>query len=209
MIPAIITPPTVTELASGVLNVARKASTPPNWPNLQESLVELYVILNEWCDAAAASNEKIEALISVHRTGDPGVQLGGTAYDFGSQTVRLVGNAVADSQRILRPAAPWLQKWSSSKRRTAARRNLGSILTVYAPELIKMFDEAVSSRETWVKWREEELKRWLQNEHSVDEEDQLRGEMRTSLNGLERARDELEAFLNKNYPLGIAEPGSP
>jgi hypothetical protein len=108
----------------------------------------------------------------------------------------------ADAERLLHPGAPWLQKWSKSKRRSAARRSLAGVLTVHAPDLLEGFDSAISERAEWVRWREVEFERWFSADHSVDEEDRLINEMRESLWRLKTARDALGDFVNDNFPLG-------
>jgi hypothetical protein len=203
MIPGISEANSVLNLGSGVLAAARKANAPRDWPKVHESLVELYAILNEWCDTGEASNLEIRRQIMRRRHIVDQSVVEGIFIGNVTQTIHIAGTMNLDSQGLLRPGAPWFQRWSSSKRRSAARRSLASILAVYAPDLIKSFDEAISERTGWVKRRDEELKRWLRETHSIEDEERLLEEMEISLSKLKTVRDSLGDFINKNFPLGM------
>jgi hypothetical protein len=205
VIPGISDADSVLNLGSGVLAAARMANAPRDWPNVHESLVELYAILDEWCDTGEASNLEIRRQIMKRRRAlaNPGMSEAIVIGGHFTQDNYFVGAMELDSKDLLRPDAPWFQRWSSSKRRSAARRSLASILAVYAPELIKSFDEAISERAGWVKRRDEELKRWLSDTHSIDDEESLLEEMEISLTKLRVVRGSLADFINKNFPLGM------
>jgi hypothetical protein len=200
MIPGLASVDPVLQIGKGALAVARKANAPSIWPNVYESLVELYLILDEWCKAATDSNKVITSRIMSRRV-DVGViatVVGGQGIQTASFTTRMM----EDSEQILRPGAPWLQKWSKSKRRSAARRSLASILSVHAPGLVEAFDRATSERAEWVRWRQREFELWFDVKHSTAEEDSLLAEMRETLRRLEETRDAVGTFVNDNFPLG-------
>lgn len=202
MVLGIPDPDSALDLGKGILAAVKKFDAPRDWPNVHESLVELYAILNEWCDAAEASNETIRRQIDQRRLGSATGDSGKT-FHSGAQSGTLVFHMTSDVNDLLRPDAPWFQRWSSSKRRAAARRSLASILAVYAPELIRSFDEATSDRASWVKRRDEELVRWLSEKPSIDDEDVLIQEMEATLSRLTRVRYSLGEFINTHFPLGV------
>jgi hypothetical protein len=188
----------VMQLGSGVLAAARKANEPRAWPNVYESLVELYAILDEWCESASLSNTHITDRITNERYRETGEMVG-----FGGrQTVGFVDTVMSDSKSLLRPNAPWYQRWKSSKRRAAARRNLARILAVHAPDIVESFDRATNNRADWVRWREREFEHWLIQAHSDDEEHRLIREMLVTLEQLEQTRDLVASFVNERFPLG-------
>jgi hypothetical protein len=112
MIPSLANVDPVLQMASGVFDAVQKANAPRPWPNAYESLVELYVILDEWCRAARESNDDIRARIMGRRYGGVQAVTGVTFHGPVTQSRSFVSTMLEDSERLLRPGAPWLQKWS-------------------------------------------------------------------------------------------------
>ncbi len=61
-----------------------------------------------------------------------------------------VGGVVGDIDGLMSPKARLMARWRGSERRVAARRGLRTLLSVYFPDLLVEFEEAIDARADFV-----------------------------------------------------------
>jgi hypothetical protein len=183
------------------------------WPNMREGLLELYVILDEWCSAAAESNKAVHQVLKARRaargmntTGPLTIKMpmASNAGSSGYIKVRL-----KDTESILSPAVPLLQRPRGTVRRAAARRSLRNLMRVYCPDLLEQFEESVRKRSDWVTTNRRELTALLENPRgAIRRLEQMALEMDSTLTKLWKARSLLRNLIQEKFPLGDDQPAT-
>jgi hypothetical protein len=112
--------------------------------------------------------------------------------------------AQRDIKAILGTSAPLAQRWSSAKRRQAARRTLRRLMGIYCPDLLDSFDRAVEGRVDWATRHRQDIEHAL--EHGLQPgtlAGMIRETMRTTT-ALVSARDDMKRLILERYPIGTA-----
>jgi hypothetical protein len=185
---------------------AALAQPPIGWPNAHEALMELYIILDDWCEAAAKSNEAARTALDARLGDDELPNLGGRAADgFAGTNIAhgYVERIARDTKGVLNPRAPWASRWRKSQKRAAARRTLRSMLRIYSPELLETYEAAVNSRATWVAEHRRNFKAALTDSQTpLDDLDAMVNQMDETLGSLLAVRNDLRELINGSFPLG-------
>ncbi|MFF7357210.1 hypothetical protein ACFZA1_31950 [Streptomyces filipinensis] len=208
---------TVVAKAAGTMlrGLSEQATTTPAWPGMREALLELHEILNDWCQAAQRTGEALERLRSQHLTRSYVKYMAGVG-NGGGRSVRFLGIplrqgyieiAQRDIKAIMETSAPLAQRWSSARRRQAARRTLRRLMGIYCPDLLDSFDRAVEGRVDWVTRHRQDIEDAL--EHGLQPgtlAGMIRETVRTTT-ALVAARDDMKRLILERYPMGapIAE----
>jgi len=214
---------------SAVVSNMKKLRAADDWPNLHESLLELYAILFEWCGAshqttrviaeelarrgiianAPGLDEYLPKPPSVNYFDGPLRSNVAILYIerpkvFGIFPRRgFVDTAIRDMRRLISPRKRLYQQWRASKRRAAKRRGLKSFMSVYFPDLLTDFIDAVEERQKFVNLVEREAKlkaRLIRSIRDIDD-----GELQRL--GLESARTS-KGLLEVEFKLKYAISGS-
>jgi hypothetical protein len=126
------------------------------WPNAREALMELLIILDDWCQSAEETNAAAQEALHRARLQAAGIPtpnraVFGPGFSPGPAIPGYVENAARDIKNVLDPSVPWPKRWRRSASRAAARRTLRSMLRIYCPDLdLGFFDAAVANRAAWV-----------------------------------------------------------
>ncbi|MEW1925790.1 MULTISPECIES: hypothetical protein [unclassified Streptomyces] len=210
--------PEATVVAKAAGNVLRgvsdRATSTPAWPNMHEALMELHEILNDWCEAARKTSEALEQLRTHHLTRRFIAHIGGGGNGAGPRPVTFIGLplrrgyieiAQRDIDAVLAPPAPLIQRWSTTKRRQAARRSLRSLMSIYCAELLDDFDRAVEGRVDWVECYRDDMDRALK--HGLQPEDLVRMIQNTTRTTRElvAVRDDMKRLIQECYPMGSTD----
>jgi hypothetical protein len=168
--------------------------------------MELYLIIDDWCQTANNTNELARRKLALRKGG-----IGGGAqnvFPYGAvpmMLTRLNVRAVKnDLDSVMEPPAPWVQRWRSSRRRMAARRTLRSMLRVYEPALLDAFEKSVEDRVSWVEANSERLESLFGRDCSIDEMQNTLKQMEMTLQALIAVRNQINTLLNEKYPMGTA-----
>jgi hypothetical protein len=179
------------------------------WPNAREALMELFIILDDWCLSAEESNKAARAALDGQVREASPLTSADLSRDYlrsmlasGNMLREYVEHTTYDIEGVLNPPVPWLQPWRRSKRRAAARRTLRSMMRVYCPDLLGSFEEAVANRADWVA---EQRKMYTT---ALDDHPMSIAELRTSVSRLEgtlrdlrKARYGLRRLIRESFPL--------
>jgi hypothetical protein len=204
-----------TSIVQGIKTALAKSEA--KWPNTREALMELFAILDEWCESAEETNEAAQQAL---RDAEHPPILGAPMIPG------YVENATRDIKGVLNPSVPWLMRWRRSASRAAARRTLRSMMRIYCPDLLRSFEQAVANRSAWVT---ENRSRWLSQsgtpsvqkepisleelvaalpiadpQKSTEKLQELRttaSQLESTLRDLQAARDDLRILIQKNYPV--------
>lgn len=215
---------TVTKVGANVTRGIKAVAAPSSssWPNAHEALMELYVILDEWCLAARASNDVVAKAIRFkdrpnpparfHFHGDGGSGSGSdggivnTGYGvtlFGVTSGGFIERTLKDASEVLAPPVPWSIRWRRSQRRAAGRKTLRSMMMIYCPDLLESFETATDSRAAWVlENRKKLVSRQRDPAVSADDLRATLEEMEITLASLQNVRANLLALITERYPLG-------
>jgi hypothetical protein len=196
--------------SAGIVSSLQKGITADEkWPSVHEALMELYAILDDWCEAAANANEVAELQLEA--------RLNGMEYEswkdqrFSASNVAPPGilglndyikQNSRDITSILSPNPPWVRRWRASKRRAAGRRTLETILNIYEPELLSAFKKAVDDRSEWVKAHRTEFDRGCKSDKTSEELASQLEVMENTLQALVQTRESLLSLIRAKYPLG-------
>jgi hypothetical protein len=202
----------VAKAASSMLQkVSDSANGTPAWPNMHEALMELHEILHDWCQAAKNTSEALQRLETHHLTSRAtrlisGPNNAGTPVRVPLLKIPLkpgyVEAARRDIEGIMRSAAPLTQRWSSAKRRQAARRSLLGLMRLYCADLLDEFENAVDARTSWIVSHRDEIKKALQEGILLPSLEYLIRESSNTAAQLESAREHLNRLIREHYPMG-------
>ncbi|WP_318218822.1 hypothetical protein [Streptomyces sp. SCL15-6] len=191
--------------------VSDSANGTPAWPNMHEALMELHEILHDWCQAAKNTSEALQRLETHHLTSRAtrlisGPNNAGTPVRVPLLKIPLkpgyVEAARRDIEGIMRSAAPLAQRWSSAKRRQAARRSLLGLMRLYCADLLDEFENAVDARTSWIVSHRDEINKALQEGILLPSLEYLIRESSNTAAQLESAREHLNRLIREHYPMG-------
>ncbi|MFC4084930.1 hypothetical protein [Amycolatopsis samaneae] len=114
---------------------------------------------------------------------------------------RYVDRAIRDSNDLLDGHVPFTQKLHRPRKRRALRRGLRTILGVYCPDLLKLFEQATTERVNWVKEYREHFEKWYEVPHEFEEPFEIRGKMDETRTALFDVTEQLREFIITNFPL--------
>lgn len=208
------------EITRGVRSLF--ATSRRGWPDAHEGLMELYLILDEWCQAADTANSNITAALALRRSRpdapsasyDELLPKGPVATGY-----RMVGGdgssnmaagylekTMVDLNAVLDPPVPWAARWRRSTRRAMGRRTLRGIMKVYCPDLLESFDLAVRQRADWVVVHRNNFRELVEGSSvAVEELEREAARMTASASGLATVRDELRTLITDLFPLKVAD----
>ncbi|WP_327393434.1 hypothetical protein OG533_36145 [Streptomyces sp. NBC_01186] len=199
----------VVRASSSVLRgVVNQASGTPSLPNMHEGLIELHEILREWCEAARSTSKVVELILAdqphLAKAAHPHSNHYAGPVPFRRSFARrtLARRTRREIDALMSPSAPLAQKWSGTRRRQAARRNLRSMMHVYCPDLLSEFDRAVEARVAWVDSHHAELNEVINSRRGDGRLSRVRHEMTVTADKLETVRAELSALIQERYPMG-------
>ncbi|MGW7069211.1 hypothetical protein ACWGII_10200 [Streptomyces sp. NPDC054855] len=204
----------VAKAAGSVLRgVSDRATSTPPWPNMHEALMELHEILNDWCEAARTTGEALARLESEHLTRRFMKTVGGAGNGAGRPASFLgiplrkgyIEIAQRDIDAVLAPPAPLMQRWSTAKRRQAARRSLRSLMSVYCAELLDDFDRAVEGRVEWVKEYRDSMDVALTYGLEPETLDRMIRDTTRTTTVLVAVRDDMKRLIREHYPMGSTD----
>ncbi|MEU6820893.1 hypothetical protein ABZ921_09705 [Streptomyces atriruber] len=198
-------------VVSGLRGLSGSTTT---WPDAREALMELYVVLDEWCEAAEETNAIVRRTLEGAR---PPVKrpnrLNPISRGTFTEPVRQVGSSrtfggfvevvTRDSAHVLGNQAHWSKRWRSSNRRQAARRSLRSMMRLYCPEVLESFEEAVAERAHWILEHRKHLPLALSDPDTPRSTVQdFSTALEETLEALRSARQSLANLIKHAYPLG-------
>lgn len=201
---------TVAKAGSSVAQGIKATLAQPEskWPNAHEALMELYIILDDWCASAEESNKAAHAALNARIDhASPRAPSFGTAQGpqqmIGSNVFPgYVERTTRDAEAVLNPPVPWLRRWRRSRSRTAARRTLRSMLRIYCPDLLTSFEEAVAKRREWVVEHRRGFTATLSDpQTSPATLRTMVDKMDITLNDLRDVRDDLRTLLHEQFPM--------
>jgi hypothetical protein len=198
--------------ASIVQNVRAALAQPePKWPNAHEALMELFIIVDDWCLSAEESNKAVrEALNGPARPAAPGnrrvrpaAPQSSVVFSPGSNMGGgYVERATRDIESVLSPSVPWLQQWRRSSRRAAGRRTLRSMMRIYCPDLLGSFEDAVANRADWVTANRTRFTAPRKDSRTRTAElKEMADSMESTLRDLRTTRSALRRLIQESYPL--------
>jgi hypothetical protein len=199
MLPGVSEAATIAKVSGSVVEGLQRANQPVSWPNVREALLELHAILAEWCTRAQETTDYVQDCLDDRRMQ--------RQYEEDPSTIPPDSNliwglriALPDINKTLEAKAPLLKRWRASRRREAARRSLRTILSVYSPELIQQFEQAVRTRVDWLLEYQNSFDRWFDS-HTEEDAAQLMCEMEATRRGLVEAESKLRELITTNFPL--------
>jgi hypothetical protein len=138
LIPGLADVEAIARGGSAILGAVRKSDQHLR-QNVRESLMELFAILDDWCDMA----EETTVFLT------PGIDP--RELRIGPRQLRadVLRVTLKDIEGVYTEKAPILVRWRASKRRQAARRSLRTFLKIYCPEV---FDQVVNATEDRAEW---------------------------------------------------------
>ncbi|MGY4273965.1 hypothetical protein ACVILE_000145 [Streptomyces sp. M18.1] len=200
----------VVRAGSSVLHsIVNQGTGAPSLPNMHEGLIELHEILREWCEAARKTSEVVELILAdqphLARAAHPESNFYAGPLPFRRSFARntLARRTRREINALMSPSAAVAQRWSGTKRRQAARRNLRSMMHIYCPNLLGEFDQAVDARVAWVNSHHAELREVIKRRSADGRLVRLRHEMTTTAEQLEAVRAALSALIQERYPMGV------
>lgn len=204
---------TVAKAGSSVAQGIKTALAQPEgkWPNAHEALMELYIILDDWCTSAAESNKAAHVALNARLGSDPTVAIPPARMPQYSQMAAgsvsnvfpgYIERTTQDVEAVLNPLVPWFRRWRRSSSRAAARRTLRSMLRIYCPDLLDAFEEAVTNRAKWVVEHRRGFAETLADpQTSMEVLRAMVARMDGTLNDLQAARDDIRELINGHFPM--------
>jgi len=190
------------------------SSDAPACSEIREPLLELYAILDEWCEAAEALEGLIRGALEEHQpdgkslcyppfTRIPSIRLGNTNLVPG-----YVDRMQSEICGLLEERAHWTNRWRPSRRRKAARKGLRNVMRIYCPDVLESFEAAVEGRSVWMEQNRAELIRIVENpDASAEEISQASFALSQTYYAMYVARGRLGEMIRETFPLGPT-PGS-
>ncbi|MEU6867938.1 hypothetical protein ABZ924_32675 [Streptomyces sp. NPDC046876] len=173
--------------------------------------MELYVVLDEWCDAAEATNRFAWETLEGNRPDvtrrswlNPFARVGFTEITpVNNHAHGYVDRREAEIQALLESKAQWAKRWQGSHRRQAARRSLRNMMKLYCPEVLGSFEAAITSRSAWIREHRKSLPLTLSNPDTpIEAVEELATELERTVDALRDARQQLRDLLRETFPLG-------
>jgi hypothetical protein len=207
---------TVAKAGSSVAQGIKATLAQPEsrWPNAHEALMELYIIVDDWCTSAEESNEAAHVALSaglgpatppasfLGRGQMPGPSQMAGGGPLSNVFPGYIERTTQDAEALLNPPVPWLSRWRRSRSRSAARRTLRSMLRIYCPDLLDAFEEAVANRaECVVEHRRGFAATLADPQTSLEVLRTMVVRMDRTLNDLRAVRDDLRELLRGQYPM--------
>lgn len=176
------------------------------WPNAAEALMELFIILDDWCQSAQRSNEVARAALRARSSAhepptihEPITQM--STPGFSNVSRGYVEHTTRDIESVLNPSVPWFRAWRRSNKRAAARRTLRGMLRIYCPDLLDSFEEAVANRAAWVTEHRKGFTATLEDPQTpVDKLRTMVDRLEATLRDLQATRAQLRTLIRQSYP---------
>jgi hypothetical protein len=177
------------------------------WPNAAEALMELFIILDDWCRSAQRTNEVARAALRARlkelappTIREPPSQLARPGpFNVGRGYIE---HTTRDIEGVLNPSVPWFKGWRRSNKRAAARRTLRGMLRIYCPDLLDSFEEAVANRAAWVTEHRSGFPAALENPQTpVERLRTMVDQLEATLRDLQTARAQLRILIRQSYPM--------
>lgn len=200
---------------SSVVQALKRSSSPPQWPDMHESLLALHAVLDEWCAAANGTATMIRGerrrrsrparsstpYVGISNVMNVGISnVGFVAGGFGGTV--FADQARADIETFMRPKARLALRWRGAERRAAARRGLRTLLNVYFPDLLADFTDAIDDRADFAK-RNAGIDSRIRS-LSDDELAEFEAEAESTHRALIRVTDRLAEIIVEIFPLDPA-----
>ncbi|MFI1035190.1 hypothetical protein [Streptomyces sp. NPDC020951] len=186
----------------------------PTWSEVRDPLLELYAILDEWCEAAEALERLIRGVLEAHQPDEkfpyyppfariPPIRSGRTNLVPG-----YIDRMQSEISGLLKERVHWAKRWSLSRRRKAARRGLRNVMRIYCPDVLESFEAAVEGRSAWMEENRAELILLVENpDASAEEISQASFGLSQTYYAMYVARGRLGEMIREAFPLGPT-PGS-
>jgi hypothetical protein len=186
-----------------------------NWPNAAEALMELFIILDDWCQSAQRTNEVARAALrarsSAHeppKVYEPMSQMA-TPSPF-NVSHGYIEHTTRDIEGVLNPSVPWFKAWRRSNKRAAARRTLRSMLRIYCPDLLDSFEEAAANRAAWVTEHRRGFTATLEDPQTpVEKLRTMVDRLEATLRDLQATRAQLRTLIRQSYPMLATDWNAP
>jgi hypothetical protein len=178
----------------------------PKWPNAREALMELFVILDDWCQSAEGSNEVARRALRRRLAGDAPQAIHVRAEQMAvprpiNVYPGFIERTTHDIKGVLSPPVSWPRRWRRARSRAAARRTLHSMLRIYSPDLLNSFEEAVANRAAWVTEHRRGFTATLEDPQTSTEELQtMVDRLESTLHDLRATRATLRKLIQESYP---------
>lgn len=197
----------VAKTGTAVMQGLRTAKQPITWPNARESLLELYAILDDWCERSEITSRWVRFWLYEAEDKIDEAPYEGDGYIVPNRRRtniprRFASGVQSDIINILQKKPSMLQRWRASDRRQAARRSLRTILKVYCPELLDQFEKAVNARIDWINQNRQSFDNWFTDTTYTSREiDKMLNDMDATNVGLKTTLRALYEFITTNFPL--------
>jgi hypothetical protein len=195
----------IAKVGAAVVRGMRQGSQLPSWPNTRESLLELLSVLDDWCMRADQTAEYARALAHqrLNNVAHPDEYEKIMSY-FGpiSNVSRGYITVVQrDTRDLMYGPIPPLSRFSSRRKRKAARRGLRTILLAYCPDVLLQFEKAMSDRVDWVIEHRDDFNNCFNDMQNTEEVLETLKYMRATQASLLDAALRLREFIVECFPL--------
>ncbi|WP_203886055.1 hypothetical protein [Planotetraspora kaengkrachanensis] len=163
--------------------------------DVRESLMELFAILDDWCEMA----EETSVFLA------PGTNPRDLRIGPRQMHREVLPSILGDIDRVYAEKAPILLRWRASKRRQAARRSLRTLLKIYCPDL---FDQVVNATEDRAEWILRYKAQVAAIPKSEEEYRALVDDAAVTTRALYAARARLREFIVATYSISDIEPAA-
>lgn len=189
------------------------AQSEVQWPNAHEALMELFTILDDWCQVGERSNKVARDVLHARLAGTglpvidgavPQMQVGGSFRSSDSMNIcsGYIERTNRDIASVLKPRRARFKPLRRPKRRAAARRTLRSMLRIYCPDLLEGFETAVANRAASViEYRSEFFDVLYNPQTPVEQLQEMVGRLDETHRGLVAARADLRELIRKSFPV--------
>ncbi|GAA4587498.1 hypothetical protein GCM10023194_36580 [Planotetraspora phitsanulokensis] len=191
MIPGLADVEAVARAGSTILGAVKKSDQRTR-RDVRESLMELFAILDDWCDMA----EETTLFLT------PGTHPRDLDIAPRQMRAEVLPAILKDIDGLYTEKAPILVRWRASKRRQAARLSLRTLLKIYCPDL---FDQVLNATEDRAEW----ILRYRAQVAAVpefgEEHRALADDATATARALFAARARLREFIVATYSIGDIE----
>ncbi|MFJ6783474.1 hypothetical protein [Streptomyces yangpuensis] len=180
----------------------------PAWSEIRGPLLELYAVLDEWCEAAEALERLIRGALKAHQpdgkflyhppfTRIPPIRSGQTNLVPG-----YVDRMQSEIHGLWKGRVHWTKRWKPSRRRKAARRGLRNVMRIYCPDVLESFEAAVEGRSAWMEEKRAALILLVENPNaSAEEISQASFGLSQTYYAMYVARGRLGEMIRETFPL--------